>query len=576
MTPIRRLLGLFSVVGLLALAGAAQGNTLLLVADDLGVDGISTYKEGKAPAPTPNIDALARSGVLFRNAYAYPSCSATRATFHTGRYGFRTGVGRAGRTLPLSEHTLPEILAKGGYANACIGKWHLGGNKAADNHPNQTGWSHFSGSLPAFFRGNDTYFNWRKVVNGKASTSKVYSTTDNVNDGLTWIKAQTKPWVCVINFNAPHTPLHAPPSSLHTYNLQGKTPSRQPLPFFKAMVEAVDTEIGRLLKSMDAKTLAATDVIFVGDNGTGSRVSEPPFASNHAKFTIYEGGTNVPLIISGPTVKSPGREVKSLVSTADLFHTIAELSGIDARTAVPATVVLDGVSMVPYLRNPNQSPLREFVYTEQFGTSGANQLPGMTLRNDRYKLIRFTTSPSRDEFYDLQVDPFEKSDLLAGKLSSAQKYNRDLLSAEMIRLHGGASWFAFGAGCKGTAGTPVLAAKQGQLPRLGQTFTTQVSNIGTSNRVFGVIGVSNEVWGPLKLPYDLGPIKMPGCQLLASAEVVLTLPASGGTATWSLSIPNDNRFLGGRLFQQALVLDPKANGTGVITSNAGRACVERK
>jgi len=322
---------------LLGTAGLCQTNTLIILADDIGVDTIGAYKEGASPAPTPNIDSLAASGVLFRNAYAAPTCSPTRATYHTGRYGFRTGVGWPGQALPYSEFTLPEVLDHGKIAHALIGKWHLASGNDP-NSPNLSGWSHFSGSIPGYFMGGQTYFSWRKVVNGKENLVTNYATTENVDDALKWIKSRTGPWVVSLNFNAAHTPLHAPPGSLHTYNLAGKNPNREPIPFFKAMIQAMDTEIGRLLTSLGSSTLARTNVIFLGDNGTAGRTTEPPFQSNHAKFTVYEGGINVPLIVSGPAVASPGREEKALVCTVDLFHTIAELHGLNARSVVPATL----------------------------------------------------------------------------------------------------------------------------------------------------------------------------------------------------------------------------------------------
>jgi len=108
---------------------AAQGNTLVLLSDDLGVDIVTCYLEGPVVAPTPNIDALALDGVLFRNAWANPVCSPTRAHLQTGRYGFRTGVGRViernGWALSLAATTLPGALgcaAHGPAADSSFGK----------------------------------------------------------------------------------------------------------------------------------------------------------------------------------------------------------------------------------------------------------------------------------------------------------------------------------------------------------------------------------------------------------------------------------------------------------------------
>lgn len=550
----------------LAGAVAAQHNTLLIVADDFGIDTLALYKLGNAPAPTPNIDALAAKGVLFRNAYAYPACSPTRASIHTGRYGFRTRVMRAGQTLPFSETTLPELLTKAGIANGLIGKWHLAGNVSSANaHPNQTGWQHFAGSLPGFFTNGETYYSWRKVVNGSASQTTNYATSENVDDALAWIKAQSKTWVCSVNFNAPHSPFHAPPSGLHSYNLTGKNPRTQPLPFFKAMIQAMDTELGRLVKGLGA-TIDKTNIIFIGDNGTSARVSEPPFTGAHAKFTVYEGGVKVPLIVSGPIVKSQGREESALVASVDLFHSILEMSGIDARQAVPASVALDGVSLVPYLTSTNQASKREFVYVEHQQSRRVDS----AIRNDRYKLLR---KGNAEEFYDLGVDPFERKNLLASGLSIGERQEYDELAAEHDRIHGKASWFAYGAGCAGTAGTPKLTATS--RPQLATTLQAVLSGLGTSPAALGMLGFSNTDFGPFKLPLDLTGAGMPGCSLLASLDSTVPLSVQTGAAAWNLSIPNDGGLLGLRFYQQGLVLDASANAFGAVLSNAAQGTIER-
>ena len=157
-------------------------NMLVIVADDVGVDMIGAYGESSAAPCTPNLDALAADGLLFRNAWACPVCSPTRAALLTGRWGFRTGIGSVVTNtepgLTLAERTTPEVLTR--YSSACIGKWHLAGN-LGNTHPNQSGFDHFSG----FLRGavND-YFSWPKVVDGQSSTSNVYTTSAFTDDAI--------------------------------------------------------------------------------------------------------------------------------------------------------------------------------------------------------------------------------------------------------------------------------------------------------------------------------------------------------------------------------------------------------
>ena len=173
-----------------------------------------------------------------------------------------------------------------------------------------------------------------------------------------------------------------------------------------AAVEAMDTEIGRLLLSVNAAT---TDVIFIGDNGTPGQVIQAPYDASHAKDTLYEGGIRVPLIIKGPSVVSGGRTSDSLVQAADLFSTMLEMAGVP----LPTTVTLDSKSLKPILSN--QSGTRTRIYTDQFDQASSTA-GGRVLRDDRYKLIRFNNGT--EEFHDVVTDPADTTDLLTGGIGA--------------------------------------------------------------------------------------------------------------------------------------------------------------
>ena len=400
---------------LLALAGIASAgdNVLLIIADDFGVDSQSLYNAtAGATPPTPNINALAAAGMRFTNAYACPVCSPTRACILTGRLGFRTGIGNvvslsAGNSLTAADLTLPEvIIANPGPGIQCaqFGKWHLtiGPNNA--NRPNTVGgWPHFAGALSGEI---SDYYNWPKVVDGVSSTSATYATTDVVNDTVAWIGARTaasEPWFAWVAFNAPHLPFHIPPASLQSYG----TTIPGNLNKYRAAVEAMDTEIGRLLLTIDPAT---TDVIFLGDNGTPGQVIQAPYDSTHAKGTLYEGGVRVPLIVRGPGVQSPGSTSDALVHVVDLFSTILELADVP----LPTSVTLDSRSLKPILAGETVSPPAR-LYAELFDQS-ATTTGGRVLRDDHYKIIRLNTGI--DEFHDLLTDPAETTNLLASGITA--------------------------------------------------------------------------------------------------------------------------------------------------------------
>jgi arylsulfatase A-like enzyme len=394
-------LGLTSIAAAQSTPSIGIGNTptnvLLVVADDLGVDMVRAYGEHPDAAPTPNIDALASSGVLFRNAYATPTCSPTRAGILTGRGGARTLLGTPIReylpefSLLQSELTLAEVLrdlAPSPIPSAAIGKWHLGSTANGDAlHPNLQGFGHFAGTL-GNLRFGDDYFQHAKVVDGVQSTSTTYATTEQVDDALASIGAMSEPWFVYLAFNAPHAPFHAPPPGLHSYVLSGN-PDEEPKLHYRAAVEAMDTEIGRLLATMDPGVRSRTTVIFVGDNGSPAEAVVAPSDPNRVKGTLYEGGVRVPLIVAGPGVRAPGRECQALVSTVDLFPTVAELAGVDPQQLSARAPEFDGRSLRPYLVRPNHAPMRQYVVAERFVPNGPGPYiaTGWMIRDARWKLI---------------------------------------------------------------------------------------------------------------------------------------------------------------------------------------------
>ena len=137
--------------------------------------------------------------------------------------------------------------------------------------------------------------------------------------------------------------------------------------------------------------------------------------------------------------------------------------------------------------------------------------------------------------------------------------------------HPGPSYVTFGQGCAGGAGIPTLALAPGQLPSIGASFDVVLSNLPASGPVFGLLGNSRTSWPPLTLPFDLTGIQMTGCTLYTNIVVAVPLSNIGGSATWTLAVPNHPGLLGLALYQQAFVADSGANPFGATTTNAGEA-----
>lgn len=379
-------------------------NILLVISDDLGLDASSGYQVGTDLPTTPTLDELAANGLIFDNAWATPLCSPTRATILTGRYGIRTGVLSPDDSIPLAETSLQSFIdsnVPNTYTHAVIGKWHLSGrdNGGIDN-PNLMGIDHFAG-----FQGGGVgdYFNWTLIENGRESSSDVYTTTRFVDLAIEWIAAQEAPWFAWLAFNAPHTPFHLPPPDLH--DRDSLSPAQQeidrdPLPYYLAAIEAMDREIGRLLDSFSADTRANTVIIYMGDNGSPRRVYQGS-PRQRGKGSVYQGGVAVPMIVSGRGVSRTGEREDALVSSVDLFATIADLAGAGTMA------FNDSLSFADLLSNASPGP-RSYAYTEV--VSETLDRDEWAIRNDRYKLMRQLPSP--EELYDLLADPMEQENLL--------------------------------------------------------------------------------------------------------------------------------------------------------------------
>lgn len=379
-------------------------NILLIIADDLGLDASSLYAPGALSPITPTLDSLAADGLIFDNLWVNPICSPTRATILTGRYGLRTGVMGRGDVLDINEESIQSYLtanAPTAYSLAVIGKWHLGGGSNANaNHPSQLGIDYFAGTLGG---GVNAYTNWQKTINGVTTTSTTYNTTELVDLSVDWINLQSDPWFLWLAFNAPHTPFHLPPANLHTRALNGDQASidANPAAYYFAAIEAMDSEIGRLLGAMSTEDRANTVTIFIGDNGTPRQVAQDPFDRFSAKDSIYQGGINTPMFVSGVGVRAGERE-DALINGTDFFATIAEIAGIDVPSVNDSTSFAD-------LLGDAAAPARDYVYSEFVSEDTAEEV--WSIRDARYKLVTFVGGTQA--LYDLENDPYENTELIA-------------------------------------------------------------------------------------------------------------------------------------------------------------------
>ncbi len=403
-------------------------NVLLVILDDVGVDGVGAYGVGENAPNTPRIDGLAESGVTFLHAYGNASCSPTRAMIQTGRHAFRTGIGHVlgpdSYPLQPEEITLAEMVAAT-HATSLVGKWHLGGADF-DSGPNLQGYTWYGGTLIGIETesildgGFQQYDDWEKTTNGVLGRSTTYATTEAANDAIARMAAMPEPWLLVLSFNAAHAPFHWPPDDLWSGDIVGTFEAQQQT---HAMVEALDTELGRVLDALPENTLG-TQVMVIGDNGSTAEIGGTP----EGKGSMYDAGVRIPLIVSGPAVLQPGTESHAVVSAVDVFPTIAELLGIEVGS-LPVPPVIDGISFVPQLHDPATERPGAIALSEQFTPTGPPpwRLHDSGAREHGYRLVR---KSDIDELYAIGEEHVEGEDLLAdGLLTPDEKAAYDRLAA---------------------------------------------------------------------------------------------------------------------------------------------------
>lgn len=375
---------------------SGKPNIVFIISDDQGLDASPQYSYSSDVPNTPNLTSLANNGIIFDNAWVRPTCSPTRAALMTGKHSLRTNVFSPGDDLPASETILQSYLKDqpetSEYTSAVIGKWHLGGGLTG---PGDFGVEHFAGILNG---GVNDYFNWTLNVNGANSSRSNYVTTELTDQAIDWTSGQTAPWLLWLSYNAPHDPFHLPPAALHNRNLSGTDAdiAANPRSYYLASIEAMDSEFGRFWGSLSAQEQANTLVIFLGDNGTPTRVIDRAAFPNGAKGSLFQAGAAVPMFISGAGVTRIGEREDALINDVDFFATIAELTGAN----LPA--YLDGRSFAPLLTAAGAG-VRDYAYTENSA--------GYAVRGERYKLVEDGGSQS---LYDLTAVPVESADLLAG------------------------------------------------------------------------------------------------------------------------------------------------------------------
>lgn len=518
-------------------AGAAAPNVLFLVADDLGWSDVSWRG---SPARMPNLDTLRQSGTELLRFYASPVCSPTRAALYTGRSAFQQGIRDVFPPntpgVSMLEHLMPESFRAAGYQTALSGKWHCGSG-SNERLPHQRGFDQFYGFVGSdidyythrFTAGNNA-LDWQR--NGVALVEAGYTTDLIAAEEIRLLRTRDRsmPFLHVVTFNAPHTPLAAPDElKAHYPTLTGDAQT------YAAMLESLDTNIGLILAELTAQGLVNdTLVAFISDNGGlgNSPARNTPLRA--AKGNVYDGGIRVPGIVRWPGVVRAGATSDQFVAPHDWFPTVAAAVGVTPRNGLP----FDGLNLWNSLRAGGTPVDRTFMVAT---VTNYAQFEG------RWKLVRIG---NRDELYDIVADPAEATNLAAAQPAVLARLQAALAVATTRSLSaetaGDArvSNLSARAAVGGAAGTPILG-----FVVAGGEQRVIVRGIGPGLAGFGVTGAladpllelrqgqtlvqSNDNWSAA----DSAIFAENGAFALAAASrdaaLVVTLPPAAYTAQTS-------------------------------------------
>jgi arylsulfatase A-like enzyme len=438
----KKLIGLVSLAFTTGLchAQSSKPNIVFILTDDMGWKDLACY--GNKYTETPNIDALAGSGIRFKQAYAAcPVSSPTRASILTGKYPARlqlTNFIAGNRTDPGSpvlpaqwkpylearEVTIAELLKENGYSTGMVGKWHLGGNDSI------APWNQGFSYTRMIGKNGLDYYNY-SIFSDSYNDEYVDNGTEYLTDKLTEYgvefieKNGNKPFFLYLAYSAPHVVIVPRPDKLMKYFRKYNESEEKFNPYYSAMVESIDDGVGKIVGILKEKgVINNTIIIFTSDNGGLGLDELGPTPTSLLplrkwKGHVYEGGIRIPAIVTWPGFIDPGSVSEEYFSTVDYLPTISAIAGINE---IPEEV--DGVNIITLFLEPGKKHNSEralFWHYPHF----SNQLgrPAGAVRVGDFKLVELYES-GKLELYDLKNNVSESSDISKKNKSKTQELHK--------------------------------------------------------------------------------------------------------------------------------------------------------
>ncbi|WP_099367978.1 sulfatase [Sphingobacterium sp. 1.A.4] len=466
---------LYCLISPHAIAQQQQPNIIFIMADDLGWGELNTYNS--TFNETPNLNRLASQGIQFQQAYAAaPNCSPTRASLMTGQYPARVGITdflpegpKTKKYLKPEDHvTLNEALSELGYHTGLIGKWHLETHfKNSKGGPEAHGFDEVIGSETSYIANGDYFFPYDKVASYTTGAENEYLTDRQNTEAIKFIERnKNKPFFLYLSYYSVHTAMEAPEDLVKKYRAkydakygEGKSEElfgqnhngpHKDNPYLAAMLESIDSGIGRIMKSLEEQGLAEnTLLVFFSDNGGAGKGANNGDLRG-SKMWLYEGGIRVPLIMRWPKVIQAGSVEQTPVSSYDFYPTFLDVATgsygdkamrgkTKGTTETRKQLVrnqlkkqpLDGVSLVPILASKKLKDRNLYWHYPSETAKLQNNLASAVRAGD-YKLLEFYKD-NRIELYDLKKDPSETNNLVEKqpKITSKLKAELDAWKAEV-------------------------------------------------------------------------------------------------------------------------------------------------
>ncbi|XP_020801872.1 arylsulfatase B isoform X3 [Drosophila serrata] len=397
------------LAGFITLSSAASDkpNIIIIMADDLGFDDVSF--RGSNNFLTPNIDALAYSGVILNNLYTAPMCTPSRAALLTGKYPINTGmqhfviVNDQPWGLPLNETTMADIFKENGFRTSLIGKWHLGMSQR-NFTPTERGFDHHLGYLGAYVDYYDqNYKQMSKGYHGHDFRENLKSTHDQVGHYVTDVltdaavqeiddhgsKNSTQPLFLLLSHLAPHAanednPMQAPEDELAQFGYILNETHR----YYAAMVSRLDRSVGRVIEALGRQDMLQNSIVlFMSDNGGPTQGEHSTTASNYPlrgqKNSPWEGGLRSSAAIWSTEFERLGSVWKQQIYIGDLLPTLAAAAGISPDPELH----LDGLNLWSALKYGYESVEREIVHVID-----EVEEPHLSYMRGKWKVISGTTS----------------------------------------------------------------------------------------------------------------------------------------------------------------------------------------